>query len=471
LVERWNGIDWTIVPLTGAYDRLRAVSCFFARACTAVGGSGIPSSHSGYRATTAFAEHWDGATWRTVPIDAPGRILSAVSCAWANGCIAVGSSGADTFAQGWDGIAWTPQAAIDPPGASSSALSAVSCPSPTVCMAVGSQDGLTLAERYTGQPPVSVSPPSISGTPQEGQTLTSAQGTWANSPTSYGYQWQRCDARVDECASISAATHRTYTLTAEDVGHRMRVQEAAHNPTGIGEPATSQTTTVVQARPAVRPELRSRPRITGTPRVGARLSASSGTWSGTPAPSFSYRWQRCKRSCATIPTATARVYRPRSADMGTELRVRVTASNSAGSAAATSGRVGPIAPTVARLKAHLLKHLAPSGKAARISALLRTRSYTFAFRTLGSGRIRIDWYYLRPGASIKTPDRKPKPVLVAAGAARFAGGTTVKLTIKLASVGRRLLARANSLKITARGTYTPTANHPTTATKRFTLRR
>src|SRR5436190_18674750 len=43
-------------------------------------------------------------------------------------------------------------------------------------------------------PPVNVSPPSISGTAQQGQTLTEAHGSWTNGPTSYSYQWLQCNS-------------------------------------------------------------------------------------------------------------------------------------------------------------------------------------------------------------------------------------------------------------------------------------
>lgn len=81
-----------------------------------------------------------------------------------------------------------------------------------------------------------------------------------------------------------------------------------------------------------------RPTISGTDKDGSTLTASTGSWSNSPT-SFSYRWRRCAddgTSCSDISGATGKSYRLVSADVLHVIRVVVTASNSSGSASATS---------------------------------------------------------------------------------------------------------------------------------------
>jgi hypothetical protein len=97
--------------------------------------------------------------------------------------------------------------------------------------------------------PVSVAPPSISGIAFEGQTVTENNGTWTNNPTSHTYQWEDCDVFGQSCTPIYGATGQSYTLTARDVGHTIRVQETASNASGAGQPATSEQSAAVVGLP------------------------------------------------------------------------------------------------------------------------------------------------------------------------------------------------------------------------------
>ena len=92
--------------------------------------------------------------------------------------------------------------------------------------------------------PTLVSPPVISGTAQQGQTLSSSTGTWNGSPTSYSYQWYRCDSAGNNC--VTGPTGQSYLLTSTDVGKTFRVTVTASNSSGSAS-GTSAATVVVSS--------------------------------------------------------------------------------------------------------------------------------------------------------------------------------------------------------------------------------
>ena len=105
------------------------------------------------------------------------------------------------------------------------------------------------ADSTSGTAPANSTPPTISGTAVEGQTLTANAGAWTGStPINHGYQWRRCDSAGADCVDIAAATTATYALAAADVGHTIRVRETASNAYGEGS-ADSAATAVIKAKP------------------------------------------------------------------------------------------------------------------------------------------------------------------------------------------------------------------------------
>src|SRR5437899_3561269 len=80
--------------------------------------------------------------------------------------------------------------------------------------------------------PANTAKPTISGTEKAGSTLTAANGTWSNSPTSFTYQWRRCATDGTACGDIVAGTKQTYALTTSDVHHTIRVVVTAKNADG-----------------------------------------------------------------------------------------------------------------------------------------------------------------------------------------------------------------------------------------------
>jgi hypothetical protein len=140
------------------------------------------------------------------------------------------------------------------------------CAGATICKAAVGFDGPTGLGSPTGLEafavsgiPESTSPPSITGVPEEGITLTEHPGGWAGSPTSYTYQWERCGFTGANCHPISSATAPSYTPGEADIGSTLRVRETAHNAVGPGSADS----------PTVGPVASDVPTITG-------LSVSSG---------------------------------------------------------------------------------------------------------------------------------------------------------------------------------------------------
>ena len=161
-------------------------------------------------------------------------------------------------------------------------------------------------------PTANSSPPTISGSLVDGQTLTTSPGSWTGSPApTFSYQWKRCDSSGLNCVNI-AATSSTYQLAPADVGSTMVVAVTGSNGSGSAGPVSSAATAVVQ--PATSPPANSSPpTISGSPVDGQTLTASPGNWTGSPAPTFSYQWKRCDSSglncvniAATSSTYTAR---------------------------------------------------------------------------------------------------------------------------------------------------------------------
>lgn len=192
-------------------------------------------------------------------------------------------------------------------------------------------------------PPSSTAPPSISDTtPHELDRVTAYPGGWTGTaPITFGYQWRRCDTDGSACVDIPAATAATITIDATLVGATLRVHVVATNAYGSAA-AESDATDVVGP---VRARNTALPVITGEAVYGARLDATPGAWTGSLPIIYAYRWKRCDAvgaGCTSIAAATEPSYTVGLADAGSTLRVAVTATNQAGSAAATSEATAPV---------------------------------------------------------------------------------------------------------------------------------
>jgi subtilisin family serine protease len=137
---------------------------------------------------------------------------------------------------------------------------------------IDSEQMSVYATYTTSAPPpalFNVTPPSITGSGVQGQTLTATTGDWTGSPTAYAYQWRRCDSSGSNCTNIPGATSQTYLLTAADVGATMQVAVTATSgstsTTGYSPP-----TFVVQAGAAAN--------TFGKTTVGASTDRADANW-------------------------------------------------------------------------------------------------------------------------------------------------------------------------------------------------
>lgn len=175
---------------------------------------------------------------------------------------------------------------------------------------------------FTLSTPSVTAAPSIGGTLTPGSTLTCSTGTWSNSPVGYAYEWLR------DGTTIAGATSATYVAGAADVGQALSCRVTATNGEGSAS-STSSSVTVVST-----PTTDTAPTVTGTVAVGTPLGCDPGTWTGSP--TFTYLWLRDGK---TISGATSASYAPVAGDVGHAVSCRVTGTNSAGSAIATSAAV------------------------------------------------------------------------------------------------------------------------------------
>jgi hypothetical protein len=174
--------------------------------------------------------------------------------------------------------------------------------------------------------------------PMKVSIASASEPTNPTSQTSAKFSFDPSDAVAHvECSLDGAPLSPCSTTTSASYGS---LSPGAHNflvqvtySTGTSAQASYAWTIV---KPSA-PKATSVPKISGTPQQGRKLTASTGVWSGTPAPTYRFQWQRCtSKGCQPISKQTGRTYRMTAADVGDRLKVAVTGSNSAGSASSVS---------------------------------------------------------------------------------------------------------------------------------------
>jgi hypothetical protein len=153
-----------------------------------------------------------------------------------------------TFACSLDGAAFT---ACSSPTSYSNLTNASHTFSVRATDAAGNTDPSPATRNWIVSVPVAAPTntllPSISGSTSQGSMLTADPGNWTGSPTSWAYQWRRCNTSGASCTDISNATGTGYLLAAADVGSTIRVAVTATNTGGSTTAVSAATATIAAA--------------------------------------------------------------------------------------------------------------------------------------------------------------------------------------------------------------------------------
>lgn len=335
---------------------LAAVSCASASLCAAVDRKG--------NVLVSTAPAAGAAAWSAKPVDS-GRELTGVSCPTEALCVAVDGSGDVLVSVEPARGTWRVLSGVD----GGNRLTGVSCASGSLCAAVDGAGGVLTSSEPAG-PASSWRRRAIDAVPALTAVSCGSGGTCVASdsggdalasgdPAAVTPTWS--ESEIDPGATLNAVSCAPLgQCVAVDGGGRALASEApalAPAAWSAAAPDTSALTAVscaagsfclaldsagrsiAAALPApasaVAPPAVPRPSIQGTPSAGARLVCAPGV-AADPAVQLSYTWLR---EMEPIAAATASGYVVRTADEGHHLQCRVTASDSAGSATATSAFV------------------------------------------------------------------------------------------------------------------------------------
>jgi len=212
--------------------------------------------------------------------------------------------------------------------------------------------------------PEATTGPTVSGSTSVGSTWTLNVGTWTGTPApTFVQAWLRCDAPVASafttvpagCSAISGAKATSYVTTAADVGKYVTAQVAGVNSLGYTLAGATSTSPVVATLPTA-PVNTVPPSVSGAASVGSTWTLNTGTWTGTPAPTFVQAWLRCSApvasvfttvpsGCSAISGATSGSYVTTSADAGKYVTVQVAGVNSVGYALSGATSTSPVIAT------------------------------------------------------------------------------------------------------------------------------
>jgi len=197
-------------------------------------------------------------------------------------------------------------------------------------------------------------------------------GTYPDDPTANIYNLQAADAGQTMCLEVWGGIRSAYVLpdgsTAYDAWEWGHVNAsgavaktcitAPGTPTGGTTPTTPTPPAVPAPQAPLAPAVTTAPEVKGFAMVDEILSATRGTWSGSP--TLALEWQRCDERGENCEGTglSSETYTVIPFDIGKTMRVRITASNAAGARTATSA----VTEVISELKPTEAKTWIPAAK-------------------------------------------------------------------------------------------------------------
>lgn len=207
----------------------------------------------------------------------------------------------------------------------------------------GALDGVDFAVNNPNFPLVdnpNIKPPSITGVARYDQVLSTDNGSWAQPPTGFAYQWLR------NGQPIPGATQNTYRIVEADLDQTLSVRVTAtrsgYRAVSASSLPLTPTSPITATAPTLQGKLIVGEKLTGVFNEG---SVSSGTLAGPV--SVRYEWVR---NGTVISGATTKTYTLQAADRGAVVGFRAVVQ--AGNPVAATRPFTVFGRTVVRNKPH-----------------------------------------------------------------------------------------------------------------------
>ncbi|MFC8953076.1 hypothetical protein ACFT8P_10575 [Streptomyces sp. NPDC057101] len=277
-----------------------------------IGLPSIPSQTPTEVRATAYCQYLCGTVTRAIRAITPGTVGAGKITMRVTGAALHEKDVVEVYGGGFRARSTTVSVAPDRRNMDIS-LDLTNAPRTALNLSVVTHDGNTYQHgRVTVIAPLrNTAAPTVVGTPVIGAKVTAGNGAWSPAADSFVYQWKA------NGVSIPGATASSYVVPSTLLGKQLTVAVGARK---AGHPAVLATSAGVTVK-NLAPKPTRNPYITGSARVGGKVTAVVGTWSPAPT-SYTYQW---RVNGLAIPGATGASYVLPPAALGKKLTVTVAA--------------------------------------------------------------------------------------------------------------------------------------------------